>query len=70
VKVELLRGVVGWKWSFSTFTYLDIFLEFLSKSAEEAFLLHKGRQSLRSLILSIKINIPDTLFLSLPEGIP
>lgn len=69
MKVELLRGAVGWRWCFSTFTYLDIFLKFLSKSIEEAFL-YEGRQSLRSLILSIKVNIPHTVFSSLPGGVP
>lgn len=68
MKVELLRGMVGWKWYFSTFMYLDIFLKFLSKSVEKAFL-HEGRQNLRSLILSIKVNIPHTVFSFLPEGI-
>lgn len=61
---------MGWKWSFSTFTYFGIFLEFLSKSVEEAFLLHEGRQSLRCLNLSIKVNIAHTVFSYLPGGIP
>lgn len=70
MKVKLLRGVADWEWYFRTFTCLDIFLEFLSKSVEKAFLLHEGRQSLRSLVLSIKVNIPQTVFSSLLEGIP